>query len=51
MKHKLIGTMIIGLVLLFAFALAGTVSAGVTTANGWYEGEEIYYINHESKRG
>ena len=24
--------------------MSGTASAGVTTANGWYEGEEIYYI-------
>lgn len=34
-------------VLLVAFALfsfAATASAGATTANGWYEGEEIYYI-------
>lgn len=24
--------------------VAGSASAGATTANGWYEGEEIYYI-------
>lgn len=27
------------------------VSAGVTTANGWYEGEEIYYIDHGMEEG
>ena len=26
--------------------VASTASAGVTTANGWYEGEEIYYVDH-----
>jgi hypothetical protein len=37
----------IGLLLLVMCALlvvTATVSAGATTANGWYEGEEIYYI-------
>jgi hypothetical protein len=32
------------LVLIFTLAVAQSVSAGVQTANGWYEGEEIYYI-------
>ncbi|MGD8585300.1 MAG: hypothetical protein PVH65_11755 [Chloroflexota bacterium] len=34
------------LVILFVLAVAATASAsgGATTANGWYEGEEIYYI-------
>jgi hypothetical protein len=27
------------------------VSAGVTTVNGWYEGEEIYYIDHGIEEG
>lgn len=32
--------------LVLSFTIAGVVFAkgGVTTANGWYEGEEIYYI-------
>ncbi|MGD2076809.1 MAG: hypothetical protein PVH18_00385 [Chloroflexota bacterium] len=28
----------------FLLAITATASAGATTANGWYEGEEIYYI-------
>jgi hypothetical protein len=32
------------LVLSFMLAVAASASAGVRTANGWYEGEEIYYI-------
>jgi len=32
------------LVLVATFGLVGSVYAGATTANGWYEGEEIYYI-------
>jgi len=31
-------------VLAFSLFIAGSVFAGVKTANGWYEGEEIYYI-------
>jgi len=31
-------------VLIFSVFMAGSVFAGATTANGWYEGEEIYYI-------
>lgn len=27
-----------------SWAVSSVASAGVTTANGWYEGEEIYYI-------
>jgi hypothetical protein len=30
---------------------AAPVSAGVTTANGWYEGEEIYYILQGEEEG
>ena len=29
----------------FSLFMAGSVFAGVDTANGWYEGEEIYYID------
>jgi hypothetical protein len=32
------------LVAVFVLAITATASAGATTANGWYEGEEIYYI-------
>jgi hypothetical protein len=32
------------LVLVLGLIAAGSASAGATTANGWYEGEEIYYI-------
>ena len=30
--------------MLISVALSGNAFAGATTANGWYEGEEIYYI-------
>jgi len=32
------------LVLFVSLIVAGQVFAGATTANGWYEGEEVYYI-------
>jgi hypothetical protein len=32
------------MVLSFMLVVAASASAGATTANGWYEGEEIYYI-------
>lgn len=35
---------IIVIVLIFSFLVISPVGAGATTANGWYEGEEIYYI-------
>lgn len=41
MKRKLIPLILVICVLLLATANA---SAGAVTANGWYEGEEIYYI-------
>jgi len=31
-------------VLVFSLFIAGSAFAGAMTANGWYEGEEIYYI-------
>ena len=31
-------------VVLGLITVTGAASAGATTANGWYEGEEIYYI-------
>lgn len=30
--------------LMMSVTISGTTFAGATTANGWYEGEEIYYI-------
>jgi len=33
------------LMLALAMLVVQPVSAGVNTANGWYEGEEIYYID------
>lgn len=35
---------IVMLISLIHVVAAGQVFAGATTANGWYEGEEIYYI-------
>ena len=37
-------TLMIVLVLAIAAVFVSPVFAGTTTANGWYEGEEIYYI-------
>lgn len=39
------------LVMALGLIAAGSASAGVTTANGWYEGEEIYYIDHGIEEG
>lgn len=39
------------LVLVVSPLTAGIVIAGATTANGWYEGEEIYYILHGMEEG
>jgi hypothetical protein len=39
------------LFLVGSFIAAGSVFAGVDTANGWYEGEEIYYIDHGVEEG
>jgi hypothetical protein len=36
--------LLLGLVVILALAFSIPASAGVQTANGWYEGEEIYYI-------
>jgi hypothetical protein len=35
---------IMTMVLALGLIAVGSASAGATTANGWYEGEEIYYI-------
>lgn len=39
------------LILVLAMLAVQPVSAGVSTANGWYEGEEIYYIDHGVEEG
>lgn len=48
MKRKLV----LAILILAAAALAvQSVSAGAITANGWYEGEEIYYIDAGVEEG
>lgn len=46
---------IVGVLVLFVAAAAvlpvQSASGGVLTANGWYEGEEIYYILHGEEGG
>jgi len=39
------------MVVLLGLAIATGASAGVPTANGWYEGEEIYYIDQGVEEG
>jgi len=48
MKRKLYFAI---LILVLALLAVQPVSAGVSTANGWYEGEEIYYIDHGPEKG
>jgi hypothetical protein len=42
---KKILTLGVGFALIVAWIVAAPAFAGVRTANGWYEGEEIYYID------
>jgi hypothetical protein len=39
------------LILVASFVATGSVFAGKTTVNGWYEGEEIYYIDQGVEEG
>jgi hypothetical protein len=39
------------LIMVASFVATGTVFAGKTTVNGWYEGEEIYYIDQGLEEG
>jgi hypothetical protein len=39
------------LVMIVGLMIAAPTFAGVTTANGWYEGEEIYYIDGGVEEG
>jgi hypothetical protein len=42
---------IVTLVLALSLIAVSAASAGVSTANGWYEGQEIYYIDHGVEEG
>jgi hypothetical protein len=44
-------TVFLVLALIIGLAMAAPVLAGVNTANGWYEGEEIYYIDRGLEEG
>lgn len=48
MKGKLF---VATLILILATLAVQPASAGVSTANGWYEGEEIYYIDQGVEEG
>ena len=39
------------LAMIVALMIAGPALAGVTTVNGWYEGDEIYYIDGGIEEG
>lgn len=54
MKHRRIAvilTSVVAVMLLAAPVLAQRGGGGATTSNGWYEGEEIYYILHGVEEG
>jgi hypothetical protein len=42
---------IVAIILILTLIWVLPVSAGVSTANGWYEGEEIYYIDRGVEEG
>jgi hypothetical protein len=42
---------VLTVIALLCLAVVANASAGVSTANGWYEGEEIYYIDHGPETG
>jgi len=42
---------VVALVLALSLIAVSPASARVTTVNGWYEGEEIYYIDHGVEQG
>lgn len=44
-------TVFVLLALVVGLVVAAGASAGVDTANGWYEGEEIYYIDQGIEEG
>ena len=43
--------LLITLMVVLSLLVALPAAAGATTANGWYEGEEIYYILHGVEEG
>ena len=51
MRKSLWFVLVLVLLLALASVAAASGHTGVTTANGWYEGEEIYYINHGFEEG
>mgnify|MGYP001119924311 CR=1 FL=1 len=51
MRKSMLFLLVIGLFLALASSVAAESHTGVTTANGWYEGEEIYYIDHGIEEG
>jgi hypothetical protein len=44
-------TTLLMIVVVLGLITVASVSAGVTTVNGWYEGEEIYYIDLGGEEG
>ena len=42
---------VMALTIALGLIVAASASAGVPTANGWYEGEEIYYIDRGIEEG
>jgi len=51
MRKILIAVVVMALMLTWAIPAYAANSGGATTANGWYEGEEIYYIDHGPEEG
>lgn len=52
MSKKIMTTLFLFIVAISQIWIAATpASAGVTTTNGWYEGEEIYYIEGGIENG
>lgn len=51
MRKSLWFVLALSLLLALASVTVAAGNTGVTTANGWYEGEEIYYIDHGIEEG
>ena len=50
MKHKLVILLVV-LMLAAMAVIPASADGGATTVNGWYEGEEIYYIDQGVEAG
>jgi hypothetical protein len=50
-KKMLRKATVLTLVVMLGLVVVANASAGVSTANGWYEGEEIYYIDFGPEEG